>query len=209
MTPDGQFPNVTKTPNPEVPESMDRAERAGPASRAPTSCSPPTRTPTASAAMAPDRDGRRLPLHHRQRDRRAADALQAEQAGAVRAAAGVADRRHDRGDDRPGHAHRPALRGARWSTTCSSASSTSPTCCGSWRATARYGDVRRHAGRLRHRHRGEPRHPGDAADPRQGRGGAALLLAELALDQKRQGRTVRRLPRRPGTGSSATSATRA
>jgi phosphoglucomutase/phosphomannomutase len=26
MTPDGQFPNVTKTPNPEVPECMDRAE---------------------------------------------------------------------------------------------------------------------------------------------------------------------------------------
>jgi phosphoglucomutase len=26
MTPDGQFPNVTKTPNPEVSESMDRAE---------------------------------------------------------------------------------------------------------------------------------------------------------------------------------------
>jgi phosphoglucomutase/phosphomannomutase len=25
MAPDGQFPNVTKTPNPEVPESMDRA----------------------------------------------------------------------------------------------------------------------------------------------------------------------------------------
>jgi phosphoglucomutase/phosphomannomutase len=25
MTPDGQFPHVTKTPNPEVPESMDRA----------------------------------------------------------------------------------------------------------------------------------------------------------------------------------------
>ena len=25
--PDGQFPNVTKTPNPEVPECMDRAER--------------------------------------------------------------------------------------------------------------------------------------------------------------------------------------
>src|SRR5207253_1776618 len=25
MTPDGQFPNVTKSPNPEVPESMDRA----------------------------------------------------------------------------------------------------------------------------------------------------------------------------------------
>src|SRR5262249_3510177 len=26
MAPDGQFPNVTKTPNPEVPESMDKAE---------------------------------------------------------------------------------------------------------------------------------------------------------------------------------------
>src|SRR5262249_58140215 len=25
MTPDGPFPNVTKTPNPQVPESMDRA----------------------------------------------------------------------------------------------------------------------------------------------------------------------------------------
>lgn len=27
MTPDGQFPNVTKTPNPEIPESMDRAAK--------------------------------------------------------------------------------------------------------------------------------------------------------------------------------------
>ena len=27
QTPDGQFPNVTKTPNPEVPECLDRAER--------------------------------------------------------------------------------------------------------------------------------------------------------------------------------------
>jgi phosphoglucomutase/phosphomannomutase len=27
MKPDGQFPNVTKSPNPEVPESMDRAQR--------------------------------------------------------------------------------------------------------------------------------------------------------------------------------------
>src|SRR5213079_2366699 len=26
QTPDGQFPNVTKTPNPEIPECMDRAE---------------------------------------------------------------------------------------------------------------------------------------------------------------------------------------
>jgi phosphoglucomutase len=29
MKPDGQFPNVTKSPNPEVPESMDRAEATG------------------------------------------------------------------------------------------------------------------------------------------------------------------------------------
>jgi phosphoglucomutase/phosphomannomutase len=29
ITPDGQFPNITKTPNPEVPECMDRAERLG------------------------------------------------------------------------------------------------------------------------------------------------------------------------------------
>jgi phosphoglucomutase/phosphomannomutase len=29
MTPDGQFPNVTKTPNPEVPASMDRAAELG------------------------------------------------------------------------------------------------------------------------------------------------------------------------------------
>ena len=28
-TPDGQFPNVTKTPNPEIPECMDRAEKLG------------------------------------------------------------------------------------------------------------------------------------------------------------------------------------
>ena len=37
-------------------------------------------------------------------------------------------------------------------------------------ATGQYGDVTRHAGRLRDRHRGEPRHPGDAAHPRQGLG---------------------------------------
>jgi phosphoglucomutase/phosphomannomutase len=29
MTPDGQFPNVTQTPNPEVPASMDRAAQTG------------------------------------------------------------------------------------------------------------------------------------------------------------------------------------
>ena len=49
MTPDGQFPNVTQSPNPEVPASMDRAERVARESE-PTWSSPPTRTPTASAA---------------------------------------------------------------------------------------------------------------------------------------------------------------
>jgi phosphoglucomutase/phosphomannomutase len=34
MTPDGQFPNVTKTPNPEVPECLDRAERVATEQRA-------------------------------------------------------------------------------------------------------------------------------------------------------------------------------
>src|SRR5262249_21947382 len=34
MTPDGQFTNVTKSPNPEVPESMDRAVEAATRHRA-------------------------------------------------------------------------------------------------------------------------------------------------------------------------------
>ncbi len=34
MTPDGQFPNVTKTPNPEVPECLDRAEAVAKAQKA-------------------------------------------------------------------------------------------------------------------------------------------------------------------------------
>ncbi len=56
MTPDGQFPNVTKTPNPEVPESMDRA--ADLARRAGADLVLAT-DPDADrlGAMAPDRDG--------------------------------------------------------------------------------------------------------------------------------------------------------
>jgi phosphoglucomutase len=34
MTPDGQFPNVTKSPNPEVPESLDRATAVAKANKA-------------------------------------------------------------------------------------------------------------------------------------------------------------------------------
>jgi phosphoglucomutase len=48
MEPNGQFPHVTQSPNPEVPASMDRAEALA-NRRVPIWCSPPIRTPTASA----------------------------------------------------------------------------------------------------------------------------------------------------------------
>ncbi len=56
MTPDGQFPNVTKTPNPEVPESMDRAAATGRQHKADLLLAT---DPDADrlGAMAPDRDG--------------------------------------------------------------------------------------------------------------------------------------------------------
>lgn len=47
MSPDGQFPNVTKSPNPEVPESLDRAEAVA-------------RTHQAHLALATDPDADRL-----------------------------------------------------------------------------------------------------------------------------------------------------
>lgn len=47
MTPDGQFPNVTLSPNPEVPESLDRAERVA-------------RENEADLALATDPDADRL-----------------------------------------------------------------------------------------------------------------------------------------------------
>ena len=56
MTPDGQFPNVTKTPNPEVPESMDRAAVSAPQRGADLVLAT---DPDADrlGAMAPDRAG--------------------------------------------------------------------------------------------------------------------------------------------------------
>jgi phosphoglucomutase len=56
MTPDGQFPNVTKTPNPEVPESMDRAAALATTARADLVLAT---DPDADrlGAMAPDRAG--------------------------------------------------------------------------------------------------------------------------------------------------------
>lgn len=57
MTPDGQFPNVTKTPNPEVSESMDRAAALAERQKADLVLST---DPDADrlGAMAPDREGR-------------------------------------------------------------------------------------------------------------------------------------------------------
>lgn len=56
MTPDGQFPKVTKTPNPEVPECMDRAAELARARGADLVLAT---DPDADrlGAMAPDRDG--------------------------------------------------------------------------------------------------------------------------------------------------------
>ena len=51
MEPNGQFPNVTQTPNPEFPVSMDRAEAHASGSRPTWSC-PPIPMPTGSA-MSP------------------------------------------------------------------------------------------------------------------------------------------------------------
>lgn len=57
MTPDGQFPNVTRTPNPEVPESMDRAAALAVKHSADLVLAT---DPDADriGAMAPDREGR-------------------------------------------------------------------------------------------------------------------------------------------------------
>jgi phosphoglucomutase len=56
LTPDGQFPNVTKTPNPEVPESMDRAAALGRQHKADLVLAT---DPDADrlGAMAPDKNG--------------------------------------------------------------------------------------------------------------------------------------------------------
>ena len=79
MTPDGQFPNVTQTPNPEVPASMDRAEALAESLHADLVLAT---DPDADrlGAMAPGR-GRAFSVRQRQHDRRPADALQAGETG--------------------------------------------------------------------------------------------------------------------------------
>lgn len=61
MAPDGQFPNVTKSPNPEVPESMDRAGALAETVKADLVLAT---DPDADrlGAMAPDREGRWRPI---------------------------------------------------------------------------------------------------------------------------------------------------
>jgi phosphoglucomutase/phosphomannomutase len=61
MTPDGQFPNVTRTPNPETPESMDRAAALAERTRADLVLAT---DPDADrlGAMAPDRTGAWRPI---------------------------------------------------------------------------------------------------------------------------------------------------
>ena len=54
MAPDGQFPNVTKTPNPENPDSMDRAAALARDKHADLVLAT---DPDRLGAMAPDRDG--------------------------------------------------------------------------------------------------------------------------------------------------------
>ena len=123
---------------------------AGREQPAPTWCWPPTPTPTASAAMAPDRDGR-LALRHRQRDRRPADALQAEPSWRSRAGCRASPIVvTTRGDDRPGHAHRPALRRQVVDNLLVGFKYIADVL---WQLEQNggYEDVQRHAGRLRHR----------------------------------------------------------
>ena len=84
--PDGQFPNVTKTPNPEVPECMDRAERVAREHGADlVIATDPDADRTRRPRLHLARRQRRLPLPHRQRNRGAADALQARATRRARA----------------------------------------------------------------------------------------------------------------------------
>jgi phosphoglucomutase len=57
MTPDGQFPNVTKSPNPEVRESLDRAERVARENRAHMAIATDPDADRIGGLVARDKDG--------------------------------------------------------------------------------------------------------------------------------------------------------
>ena len=102
MTPDGQFPNVTKTPNPEVPESHGPGRAGGARAAAPTwslATDPDADRLGGLACTRPDGKG-----DYRFLTGNEIAALlthfKLSQLAAAGPTAGVADRRHDRGDDR-------------------------------------------------------------------------------------------------------------
>ena len=111
--PDGQFLNVTKTPNPEVRECMDRAEKVA-------------RDTGADLIIATDPDADRIGgMACTSADGRGdyrfltgqeiAALLTHFKLSRLSAAGGfarIADRHHHRGDDRADHPHRPAVRRA-------------------------------------------------------------------------------------------------
>ena len=158
MTPDGQFPNVTKTPNPEVPESMDRAAvLAEAARRRPRPRHRPRRRPprrdgpgpaTATGTLITGNEIAALLTH-----------FKLSKLAAAGPAAAVADRGAHGGDDEPGHAHRPPFQGPghRQPAGRLQVHRRRAVAAG---AERRLRGRARHAGRLRDRRRGEPRHPG-------------------------------------------------
>ena len=109
--PDGQFPNVSKSPNPEVPECMDRAERVATEQKA-------------DLVIATDPDADRLgglastspaggaPYRFINGNEIAALLTHFKLAQLARAgvAPGVAAGRHHGSHDRPDHPHRSAVR---------------------------------------------------------------------------------------------------
>jgi Phosphomannomutase len=110
MTPDGQFPNVTKSPNPEVPESLDRAIALAKERKADLVLATDPDADRIGGAAADGAGGFRVLtgnqicslLTH----------FKLSQLAAQGADAVLADRGHNRSDDTPGDAHRPAVRGA-------------------------------------------------------------------------------------------------
>ena len=191
-TPDGQFPNVTEDPEPGVARvhgPRRAAWRTSTHADLVISTDPDADRIGALASTRRRRQGR-LPLHHGQRDRGPADALQAEPAGPERVAAGFADRHHHRGDYGANHPHRPASSGRRWSTICLSGSSITPMCSPSLK---RPGSMATSA--ARRLTSSSPPRRATASWPRRRSATrtpacAALLLAEAALWQKRHGQTL-------------------
>ena len=130
MSPDGQFPNVTKTPNPEVRECLDRAEHVARDHHAQLAIATDPDADRIGGLVCQDQDGNgdyrfltgneicALLTH-----------FKLSQLANSRPASRLAHCRHDRGDDLDGRPHRPRTSMRRSSTTCLSASNILPKCC--------------------------------------------------------------------------------